>query len=152
MRLLGLWDGIEHTPLLGSDDAVGDKAVVSLELAHRDLRLGPEDAVVSYAELALEHFHKLAVHSTAQRVAANLGAGRTAYERARAPLAYFLVFAALGLKYFDSKYSSEAIFLWSMRFYVYRSLPNWYGLLLGDDLLFRGTTFCEDNRLRRART
>ena len=73
---------------------------------------------------------------------------RTAYERARAPLAYFLVFAALGLKYFDSKYSSEAIFLWSMRFYVYRSLPNWYGLLLGDNLLFRGTTFWEDNRLR----
>jgi hypothetical protein len=73
---------------------------------------------------------------------------RTAYERARAPLAYFLVFAALGIKYFDSKYSSEAIFPWSMRFYVYRSLPNWYGLLLGDDLLFRGTTFWEDNRLR----
>src|SRR4029450_7180304 len=68
--------GIECTPCLWSDDAVGDKAVCPLKLAHRDLGVGPEDAVGGEIELELDALHAIVLHAAAQCGSADLRPGR----------------------------------------------------------------------------
>lgn len=37
---------------------------------------------------------------------------------------------------------------WTMKIYLYRSLPPWYGILLGDDTLFLGTSYWDHDKLK----
>jgi hypothetical protein len=60
--------------------------------------------------------------------------------------------ANLRLRSFMQEHTDSMLRLgWTMRVHTYRFVPHWYGILVGDEVLFLGTTYWEGGKLSAGR-